>query len=293
MEKSKVYFTKEITPKSLIKIYESVKKELGGKVAIKISTGEPGGHNFLDPNLIKDLVHKLNGTIVECNTAYAGKRMKLEDHLNTIKEHGFTAIANVDIMDAEGDMAIPVKNGIHLKENYVGSNLKNYDSMLMLSHFKGHAMGGFGGALKNMSIGVASSNGKALIHTAGKTKDPAKLWDNLPEQDYFLESMAEADESVVEYMKGNIVYINVINNLSIDCDCDSNPEEPCMADIGIVASLDPVAIDKASLDFIYNSDDKGRDHFIERVESRNGIHTVEYAEKLGIGTTNYELVNVD
>ena len=293
MEKSKVYFTKEITPESLIKIYEAVGKELIGKVAVKISTGEPGGHNFLNPNLIKDLVQKLNGTIVECNTAYNGKRLKLEDHIKTIEDHGFTKIANVDIMDSEADMPIPVINGIHLKENYVGSHLKNYDSILMLSHFKGHAMGGFGGALKNMSIGVASSQGKAWIHTAGKTRILEELWNNLPPQDHFLESMAEADESVIDYMKGNIVYINVINNLSIDCDCDSNPEAPCMEDIGITASVDPVAIDKASLDFIYNSNDKGRDHFIERVESRHGIRTVEHAEELKIGTTNYELINID
>lgn len=293
MEKAKVYFTKEITPESLIKIYEAVGKELNGKVAIKISTGEPGGHNFLNPNLIKDLVQKLNGTIVECCTAYGGKRMKLEDHLQTVKDHGFTAIANVDIMDSEGDMAIPVRNGLHLKENYIGAHLANYDSMLMLSHFKGHAMGGFGGALKNMSIGVASSEGKAWIHTAGKTRNTAELWNNLPEQDHFLESMAEADESVVDYMKGNIVYIDVINNLSVDCDCDSNPEAPCMADIGITASIDPVAVDKASLDMIYNSSDTGRDHFVERVESRHGIRTVEHAEELGIGTTKYELISID
>ncbi len=292
MEKSKVYFETNITPDSLIKIYEAVGKELKGNVAVKISTGEPGGHNFLDPNLIKDLVNKLKGTIVECNTAYGGKRMKLEDHLNTVREHGFTNIAKVDIMDADGDMPLIVRNGIHLKENYVGDHLANYDSMLMLSHFKGHAMGGFGGALKNMSIGVASSEGKAWIHTAGKTRNVSELWDNLPNQDYFLESMAEADESVIDYMKGNIVYINVINNLSVDCDCDSNPEAPCMADIGITASVDPVACDKASLDLIYNSDDKGRDHFIERVESRYGIRTIEHAEELGIGTTNYELINI-
>ena len=290
MEKSKVYFTKEITPESLVKIYEAAGKELTGKVAVKISTGEPGGHNFLNPNLIKDLVSKLDGTIVECNTAYAGRRNTTEEHWKAIKEHGFMDIAEVDIMDENGDISIPVKNGTHLKENYVGANLKNYDSMLVLSHFKGHAMGGFGGALKNMSIGIASSGGKAWIHTAGRTRNVSELWSNLAEQDHFLESMAEADEAVISYMKSNIVYINVINNLSVDCDCDSNPEAPCMADIGITASLDPVACDKASLDFIYNSDDKGRDHFLERVESRNGIHTIEHAEKIGIGTTNYELI---
>ncbi len=293
MEKSKVYFTKQITPESLIKIYETVGKELTGKVAVKISTGEPGGHNFLNPNLIKDLVKKLNGTIVECNTAYAGRRNTTEEHWKAIKEHGFLDIANVDIMDEEGDMAIPVRNGLHLQENYVGSHLANYDSMLMLSHFKGHAMGGFGGALKNMSIGVASSGGKTFIHTAGKTNVPSELWSNLPEQDHFLESMAEADESVIDYMKGNIVYINVINNLSIDCDCDSNPEAPCMADIGITASLDPVAVDKASLDLVYNSEDEGKQRLINRIEEKHGIRTVEHAEELGIGTTDYELIDID
>lgn len=293
MEKTKVYFTKEITPESLIKIYEQVGKDLKGNVAIKISTGEPGGHNFLNPQLIKNLVNKLNGTIVECNTAYAGRRNTTEEHWKAIKEHGFMNIAKVDIMDENGDMSIPVKNGIHLKENYVGKNLKNYDSMLMLSHFKGHQMGGFGGALKNMAIGVASSNGKAWIHTAGSTKVPSELWSNIPEQDHFLESMAEADESVISYMNENLVYINVINNLSIDCDCNSNPEAPCMADIGITASVDPVAVDKASLDLVYNSEDKGKERLIARIEERHGIRTVEHAEELGIGTTNYELINID
>ena len=293
MEKSKVLFTKNIDSNSLIKIYEMLDKKLNGKVAVKISTGEPGGHNFLNPNLIKDLVSKLNGTIVECNTAYAGRRNTTDEHWKAIKEHGFLDIANVDIMDEESDMAILVRNGLHLKENFVGAHLANYDSMLMLSHFKGHAMGGFGGALKNMSIGVASSSGKAWIHTAGKTNEPNKLWDNLPEQDSFLESMAEADESVIDYMKGNIVYINVINNLSIDCDCDSNPEAPCMADIGIVASVDPVAIDKACLDFVYNSNDEGKKRLIERIESRHGIHTIEHAHRLGIGNMEYELINID
>ncbi len=293
MEKAKVYFTKQITPEGLIKIYEKLGKELTGKVAVKISTGEPGGHNFLNPNLIKDLVNKLNGTIVECNTAYAGRRNTTEEHWKAIKEHGFMDIAKVDIMDEDGDMPIPVKGGTHLKENYVGSHLQNYDSMLMLSHFKGHAMGGFGGALKNMSIGVASSGGKSWIHTAGKTRVPDELWANIPKQDHFLESMAEADESVIDYMKGNIVYINVINNLSIDCDCDSNPEAPCMADIGITASLDPVACDKASLDLVYNSKDEGKARLIARIEEKHGIRTVEHAEELGIGTTQYELINID
>ena len=293
MEKSKVYFTKEITPESLIKIYEVMGVELKGKVAVKISTGEPGGHHFLNPNLIKDLVNKLYGTIVECCTAYGGKRMKLEDHLQTVKDHGFTAIADVDIMDSEGDMPIPVENGFHLKENYVGAHLKNYDSILMLSHFKGHAMGGFGGALKNMSIGIGSSEGKTHIHTAGKTRNPAELWDNLPEQDHFLESMADACKSVMDYIgRENIVYINVANNLSVDCDCDSNPHAPEMADIGIFASTDPVAIDQACYDAVVHSEDPGKAALIERMDSRHGIHTVEAANELGLGNREYEIVNI-
>jgi len=293
MEQSKVYFTKEINPESLTKIYEKLEKQLTGKVAVKISTGEPGGHNFLNPNLIKNLVNKLDGTIVECNTAYAGRRNTSSEHWKAIKEHGFMDIAKVDIMDEDGDMAIPVKNGTHLKENYVGKNLEKYDSMLILSHFKGHQMGGYGGALKNMSIGVASSSGKAWIHTAGKTRKVEELWGNVAEQDHFLESMAEADESVINYLNGNIVYINVINNISIDCDCNKNPEAPCMADIGITASIDPVACDKASLDLIYNSEDKGKARLITRIEKMHGIRTIEHAEELGIGKTNYKLINID
>ena len=293
MEKAKVYFTKEITPESLIKIYNKLEKDLTGNVAIKISTGEPGGHNYLKPELIKDLVNLLNGTIVECNTAYAGRRNTSEEHWKAIKEHGFLDIAKVDIMDEEGEIAIPVTNGLHLKENYVGKNIEKYDSMLVLSHFKGHQMGGFGGALKNMSIGIASSEGKAWIHTAGVTKYLKKLWSNVAEQDHFLESMAEADQSVINYMKENIVYINVLNNLSVDCDCNSNPKKPCMNDIGITASIDPVAVDKASLDLVYNSEDEGKKDLIKRIESMHGIRTVEHAEELGIGTTEYELINID
>ena len=280
MEKSKVYFTKEITPESLIKIYEALGTELKGKVAVKLSTGEAGGRYYLNPNLIKELVHKVNGTIVECNTAYDGKRNTTNDHRETIKDHGFMEIAKVDIMDEEGDMAIPVQNGFHLKEDYVGAHLKNYDSMLVLSHFKGHAMGGFGGALKNISIGIGSSNGKAWIHTAGKTKNPAELWDNLPEQDHFLESMADACEGVINYIgKDNMLYINVANNLSVDCDCDSNPHAPEMADLGIFASTDPVALDQACYDAVINSKDEGKKALIERMDSRHGIHTEEAANK--------------
>ncbi len=292
MKKAKVYFINEINSDNLIKIYEKLNKKLEGNVAVKISTGEPGGHNFLNPNLIKELVQKLNGTIVECNTAYKGRRNTTEEHLKVVEEHGFTKIEKVDIMDSEGEFAIPVTGGKHLKENYVGAHLKNYDSILMLSHFKGHAMGGFGGALKNMSIGIASSSGKAWIHSAGKTKDVNILWNNIAPQNDFLESMAEADKSVVDYMKGNIVYINIMNNLSVDCDCDSNPEAPCMKDIGILASIDPVALDKACLDLIYNSDDSGRNHMVERIETRNGILTIKHAEEMGIGTTEYELMQI-
>ena len=296
-EKVNVYFNKEITPESLVKIFEKVGYDLKGNVGIKISTGEPGGHNYLKPELIKDIVQYLHGTIVENCTAYGGKRQDLQDHLKCVEDHGFTKIAKVDILDAEGEFSIPTREGSkHLKEDIVGSHLENYDSILMLSHFKGHAMGGFGGALKNMSIGVASTKGKLLIHSAGSDNlDQAYVWSHLPEQDAFLESMAEADCAVADYYakRGGIVYINVINNLSVDCDCDSNPETPCMADIGITASLDPVAVDRASLDLIYKSQDPGREHFLERVETRHGAHTIEHAVTLGLGTTFYELIDID
>ena len=293
MEKSKVYFTKEITPESLIKIYEALGKDLKGNVAVKLSSGEAGGHYFLNPNLIKDLVHNVNGTIVECNTAYAGKRNTTKDHWETIKDHGFLDIAKVDIMDEEGDMAIPVENGFHLKEDYVGEHLKNYDSVLVLSHFKGHAMAGFGGALKNISIGIGSSKGKTWIHTAGKCTVPEKLFANLPEQDDFLESMADACDAVINYVgKENMLYINVANNLSVDCDCDSNPHKPEMADLGIFASTDPVALDQACYDAVVNSEDTGKSALIERMNSRHGIHIVEAANKLGLGNREYEIVNI-
>lgn len=280
-----VYFTKEITPESLIRIYEVLGVSLKGKVAVKISTGEPGGHNFLQPALIGPLVKKLDGTIVECNTAYEGKRFSSADHWQAIRDHGFAEIAPCDIMDEHGEFSIPVEGGKHLKENFVGEHLKNYNSMLMLSHFKGHMMGGFGGALKNMSIGVASSHGKANIHGAG---DPAKLW--TADHDSFLESMADADKSVMDYMgRENMVYINVANRLSVDCDCDSNPHEPEMEDLGIFASLDPVALDQACVDAVYASPDEGKAALIERMESCNGIHTVETAAELGLGNRTYEI----
>src|SRR5699024_10196188 len=271
MEKATVYFTKEINSNGLMKAYHALGRKLNGKVAIKISTGEPGGHNFLQPKLIQPLVSELNGTIVECNTAYEGRRNTTKEHWQAIKEHGFMEIAPCDIMDEEGDFAIPVTGGKHLTENYVGKHLKKYNSMLILSHFKGHLMGGFGGALKNMSIGVASSKGKAYIHGAG---EPEKIW--TADHDSFLESMAEADQSVMEYLgRENILYVSVANRLSVDCDCDSNPHEPEMADIGIFASTDPVALDQACVDAVYHSPDPGKAALIERMESRNGIHTVE------------------
>ncbi len=293
MEKSKVYFTKEITSESLIKIYEALGRDLKGKVAVKLSSGEPGGHHFLNPNLIKDLVSKVNGTIVECNTAYAGRRNTTEEHWKAIKEHGFLDIAKVDIMDEEGDMALPVENGFHLKEDYVGNHLKNYDSMLVLSHFKGHAMAGLGGALKNISIGIGSSRGKTWIHTAGKVQEPEELFNNLPEQDHFLESMADACKAVITFLgKENMAYINVANNLSVDCDCDSNPHKPEMADLGIFASIDPVAVDQACYDAVINAEDEGKKALIERMNSRHGIHTIEAANELGLGSREYEIVNI-
>lgn len=295
MEKSKVYFTKDISSEGLIKIYEALNTNLKGKVAVKISTGEPGGHNFLNPNLIKSLVNKLNGTIVECCTAYRGKRFDVESHWQAIEDHGFKDIAPCDIMDEEGEMTIPLEGGKHLNGiNYVGTHLKNYDSMLMLSHFKGHAMGGFGGALKNMSIGVASRNGKAWIHSVGFTTDPDTMWYHIDDQDVFLESMAEADKAVVTFFKPeNMAYINVANNLSIDCDCDSNPHDPEMQDIGIFASLDPVALDQCCYDTIINSNDIGKTSLINRMKEKHAIHTVEVAEELGIGSRQYELIDID
>lgn len=289
MEQAKVYFTKEITAESLQKIYHALGVSLKGKVAVKISSGEPGGHNYLNPKLIAPLVKELNGTIVECNTAYGGPRSNAKDHWKAIKDHGFLDIAPCDIMDEEGEMAIPVREPFHIAQNFVGTHLQNYDSMLMLSHFKGHMMGGFGGALKNMSIGVASSHGKANIHGAG---DVSKIWS--ADHDSFLESMADADSAVIDYMGAeNIVYINVANRLSVDCDCDSNPAEPEMADLGIFASLDPVAVDWACYDAVKNADDPGKAALIERMDSRNAIHTAEAAEKHGLGTRHYVIVPLD
>lgn len=295
MEKSKVYFTKDLTSDGLLKIYEALGRELKGNVAVKISTGEPGGHNFLNPKFIEPLVKKLNGTIVECCTAYRGKRFDVPSHWQAIKDHGFLDIAPCDLMDEEGEIKIPLEGGEHLKGyDIVGSHITRYDSMLMLSHFKGHAMGGFGGALKNMSIGVASRNGKAWIHSVGLTTDPDEMWNHIGNQDGFLESMAEACKAVITYFKPeNMAYINVANRLSIDCDCDSNPHEPEMADIGIFASLDPVALDQCCYDQIMNSTDKGKTSLVNRMLSKNAIHIVERACELGIGSREYDLVSID
>lgn len=289
-ETPKVYFTREITPENLVRLYEALGRKAEGKVAVKISTGEPGGHNFLQPALIGDLVRMLKGTIVECNTAYGGGRADTESHLKAAADHGFTAIAEVDIMDADGDTALPVAGGRHLKEDYVGSHYPDYDFTVILSHFKGHMMGGFGGAIKNMSIGIASSAGKAWIHSAGKVRELD--WSDLPEQDDFLESMAEAAKAVADHAGDRILYISVANRLSVDCDCDSNPHEPEMADIGILASLDPVALDRACTDLVRSSDDPGKAALIERIDSRHGMHTLDYAEQLGMGSQRYELVEL-
>jgi len=288
----KVYFIKEISSENLVKIYKALGREATGKVAVKLSTGEPGNNNYLQPALIKDLVQSVNGTIVECNTAYGGGRADAENHLKAAADHGFTAIAPVDIMDAEGQVALPVAGGKHLSEDFVGKNYMNYDFTVVLSHFKGHPMGGFGGAIKNISIGIASSQGKAWIHSAGKTMNTAKLWSNLPAQDDFLESMAEAAKAVITHCGDNILYISVANNLSVDCDCVAAPEDPRMGDIGILASLDPVALDRVCVDMVRASEDHGKIHLIERIDSRNGMHTLDHAEAIGIGSQKYELVTL-
>ena len=294
MEKSKVYFIKEITPENIIKAYEVLGKKLPGKVAVKMHSGEKGNQNYLRAEFVKDVIHHVNGTVVECNTAYEGARNSTEKHRKLIEEHEWNKYFPFDLLDAEGpDMELDVPNGKVLKKNYVGKDLANYDSLLVLSHFKGHAMGGYGGALKQLSIGCASSAGKTLIHTAGVTDDQRELFNNLPEQDRFLEAMADAASSVVKYFNGNAVYINVMKNISIDCDCDGNASAPCMKDIGILASLDPIAVDQACLDLVYNSNDPGKDKLIQRIKSLHGVHTVEAAAELGFGSRDYELINIE
>ena len=286
--KSKVYFTKEITPAAVLRLYKALGKELTGNIAIKVHSGEKGNQNFLRPAFWKDIVDHVGGTIVECNTAYEGTRDTTERHIRLLKDHGWSDMYPVDLLDAQGpDMVMEIPNGKKIKKNFVGKDLVNYDATLILSHFKGHPMGGFGGALKQLSIGFASSYGKGYIHGVG---DPANFWDR--DQDSFLESMADAAWSVVDYFKGNAVYVNVMKNMSIDCDCCAVAEDPCIADIGILISADPVAIDQACVDLVYASTDPGKPHLLERIETRNGVHTIEVAAEHGIGSREYELIEI-
>lgn len=287
--KSKVLFTRTITPEKVLEMYERLGKKVTGNIAFKLHSGEVGNQNFLGPEFWKPVINTIGGTVVECNTAYDGERNTTERHVKTMKKHGWSTAFNVDLMDGEGpDMELEIPDGKVIQKNYVGKNMKNYDGMIVLSHFKGHPMGGYGGALKQLSIGVASSYGKAYIHGAGEVE---KIW--TADHDRFLESMADAAKSVHEYFKGNTVYVNVMKNMSVDCDCCAKAEDPCMKDIGILISEDPIAIDQACVDLVYASDDPGRDHLIERIESRNGIHTIEAAEALGYGSRDYELVELD
>ena len=286
--KSKVYFSRTITPEAVLRLYKLVGKELPGKVAVKVHSGEKGNQNFLHPDFWKEIIDYVGGTVVECNTAYEGARNTTPKHLALLEDHGWNRYFTVDLLDAQGpDLELPIPKGKVIHKNFVGKDIANYDSMLVLSHFKGHPMGGYGGALKQLSIGVASSYGKAYIHGAG---DPKQIW--TADHDSFLESMADAASSVVEYFKGNAVYINVMKNMSVDCDCCAVAEDPCLADMGVLASTDPVAIDQACIDLVYGCDDPGKAHFLERVESRNGVHTIESAAALGFGSREYELVEV-
>lgn len=288
----KVYFSKIISDDRIVDIYKCLNQELKGNVAVKVHSGEEGNQNYLKPQFLEKIISYVNGTVVECNTAYAGSRNETSKHKELIKKHGWD-MYKFDLLDEFEDMEITLPYGKVIKKNYLGKNITKYDSMLVISHFKGHPIGGYGGALKQLSIGCASTRGKCYIHTAGKVTSKDELWNNLPEQNLFLEAMADAAKSVVSYFNGNILYINIMCNLSVDCDCCSNAEEPCMNDIGILASNDPVALDKACLDLIYNSNDSGKEHFIERVESRNGVHTIYSAYELNLGDINYELINID
>lgn len=286
--KSKVYFTKEITSEAVLKLYKTINYQLNGNVCIKVHSGEPGNQNFLRPDFWKDIINEVDGTIVECNTAYEGRRNTTKAHLMTIKEHGWNDF-KFDLLDATGpDYVLDIPEGKVIKSNYLGKNVTKYDSMLVLSHFKGHPMGGYGGAIKQLSIGLASSFGKAYIHGAG---EPEKIW--TADHNKFLESMADAAKSVVDYFNGNILYINVMKNMSVDCDCCAVAEDPCIADIGILISTDPIAIDQACIDLVYKCEDPKKDHLIERIESRNGIHTIEAAAELGFGSREYELITIE
>ncbi len=293
---SKVFFTKQITPEGLVRAYEALGVASEGRVAVKISTGEPGGHNYLQPALISQLVQKVGGNIVACNTAYLVERVDTDSHKRAIRSHGFYEIAEVDIMDSEGEMSIPVRDKAHIQHDIVGSHLSRYGSMVNLAHFKGHAMGGFGGVLKNQSIGVASAAGKAYIHTGGKTAVPDEMWDNFAPQDHFLESMASAAQAVADFFGNRVAYINVMNKMSIDCDCDSHPQEPLLKDIGILASTDPVALDQACLDLVFSvTPEEGNDNrpLVARINELHGVHTVEHAEAIGMGSRAYRLVPID
>lgn len=286
--KSKVFFSREITPEKVVELYRAAGKELPGRVAVKVHSGEEGNQNFLHPDFWEPMVEAVNGTIVECNTAYAGSRNTTEKHMATMEKHGWSKYFKVDLLDAEGpDLVLDIPDGKHIKKNYVGKDIVNYDSLLVLSHFKGHPMGGYGGALKQLSIGCASSFGKAYIHGAG---EPEKIW--TADHDSFLESMADAASSVVKLFNGNAVYVNVMKNMSVDCDCCAVAEDPCLADIGVLVSTDPVAVDQACVDLVYACDDPGKAHFLERVESRNGVHTIEAAAATGVGSREYELIEL-
>lgn len=286
--KSKVYFTREITPGKVLKLYKLLNRELNGRVAVKVHSGEAGNQNFLRPDFWKPVIEHVNGTVVECNTAYEGERNTTEKHQKILEKHGWSKLFPVDLLDGEGpDLALDIPQGRVIQKNYVGKDLADYDSLLVLSHFKGHPMGGYGGALKQLSIGIASSYGKAYIHGAGK---PEEMW--TADHDRFLESMADAAKSVIDYFKGNIIYINVMKNMSVDCDCCAVAEDPCMEDIGILISTDPIAIDQACINLVYEAEDAGRDHLLERMESRNGVHTIEAAAALGYGNREYELITV-
>ena len=285
---SQVFFTRTITPEKVLEMYKQTGKTLSGNIAIKVHSGEKGNQNFLKPDMWKPTIDYVGGTVVECNTAYDGARNETKLHLQTLRDHGWSTNFKIDLLDAEGpDIELDIPNGKRIKKNYVGKSLKNYDSMLVLSHFKGHPMGGYGGAIKQLSIGVASSYGKKYIHGVG---DTINYWES--DHDSFLESMADASSSVIDFFKGNIVYINVMMNMSVDCDCCAVAEDPCIADIGILASLDPVAIDKACVDLVYSCSDKNKAHLIERIESRNGVHTIDAAAELGLGSKEYELIEV-
>lgn len=293
MEKAKVYFSKEITPESVVKMYETLGVKLQGKVAVKLHSGEKGNQNYIKPEFVKAIVDKVNGTVVECNTAYEGERNTTEKHKKLMEDHGWSKYFNVDILDSEGpDKVLEIPNGKVIKKDYVGKNIDNYDSMLVLSHFKGHPMGGYGGALKQLSIGVASGHGKSYIHCIGNENGSFEDMFRV-DQDKFLEAMADSAQAVAKYFEGRIVYINVMCNMSVDCDCCAVAEAPCIKDIGVLASLDPIAIDQACIDLVYASKDEGKNHFIERVESKHGIHTIEAASELGFGTREYELIKVD